>query len=263
MPPTGMWVNDFDTGTIGLIVSSVDGWAHAPSTRDKTSLLPTRVGAIILAPEAETAPRPLVIDGLIRRANQAATKAAILDLQERLYCGTVELRFADDPDKVYYARVTDGDVLAGPYQFANRDARIQIRATCHDPLIYDRYGSVVGFSSARAPVPLGSAVSAPMLIVSGTTANPAITYRDKSGTVKQTMVFTVTLGANDYLEVDCELFKVTRYTAGVASNGIALLTSGDFLRLDPHDSDPASGVWATLETNGSNLGECHYRRCWL
>lgn len=262
MAPNVLFVNDFDCSALGLIVADVDGWLHAPSARDKTTQLPGRVGAVLLAPEAETAPRNLVINGVIKRASVVSARAALLEMQERLYRGTVELRFADDPDKVYYARTTDADWSGTPPQFVNPNGRVSIRATCFDPLVYDRYGSVVGFTTVRSAVPLGSAVSAPILRVMGAVTNPTITYRDKSGTSKRTMGFTVTLGVNDYLEIDCELFKITRYTAGMASQGIALLTAGDFLALDPQDGDYAGSVWPTLELSGGS-GEANYRRAWL
>jgi predicted phage tail component-like protein len=262
MAANALFVNDFDCSSLGLVVADVDGHLHAPSSRDKTSQLPQRVGAVILAPEAETAPRTLVITGVLRRASVLSARNALLELQERLYRGTVELRFADDPDKVYYARVTEADWSGNPPQFVNPHGRVSIRATCFDPLVYDRYGSVIGFSSVRSAVPLGTAVSAPTLRIMGAATNPVVTYRDKSGTSKRTMSFTGTLAATDYLEIDGELFKITKYASGVASQGIALLTSGDFIALDPHDSDPASGVWGTLEVS-AGTGECLYRRSWL
>ncbi len=262
MGTTALFVNDFDTSSLGLIVSDVDGWLHAPSTRDKTTLLPTRVGAVLLAPEPETAPRNLVINGVIRRTSVASTRAALLDLQERLYRGTVELRFADDPEKVYYARCTDVDWLGQPPQFLNPYGRLTIRATCHDPLIYDRTGMVIGFTAARVPIPLGTAVSAPTLRVLGAATNPVLIYRNQGGLVRQTMAFTVTLLATDYLEVDGELFTVKKFTSGVESNAISTLTSGDFIALDPQDGDPATDGYPTLEVSPGS-GECLYRKAWL
>jgi phage-related protein len=266
---TAMYVNDFDTSSLGLIVTSVDGWRDAPSTRDRTTQLPTRVGAVILAPEAETAPRVITVDGVIdpSHAGKALTlanlRAAISELQERLYRGTIEVRFADEPDIFVLARCEQGNLIATPPQFMNPKSRVQIRMLCPDPLRYDRNGSVVGFgASPRAGTPLGTAVSAPVIRIMGAATNPVITYRNMSGDVKQTMGFTVTLAATDYLEIDCELFTIKKFASGVETNGISLLTSGDFIALDPQDGDYAGSVWPTLEVNAGS-GECLYRRAWL
>lgn len=266
---TALYVNDFDTSRLGLIVTGVDGWRDAPSTRDRTTQLPTRVGAIILAPEAETAPRQISIEGVIDPSHaglaltMANVRAAISELQERIYRGTIEVRFADEPDIFVLARGEQAQLVASPPQFMNPKSRVQIRLLCPDPLRYDRNGSVVGFGvSPRTGTPLGTAVSAPVLRIMGAATNPVITYRDKSGTVRQTMTFTVTLASTDYLEIDCELFTITKYASGVASNGITLLTAGDFIALDPQDGDYAGGVWPTLEVSAGS-GECLYRRAWL
>lgn len=260
---TILYINDFDTSQLGLVVSNVDGWRDAPSTRDRTTQLPQRVGTVILAPEAETAPRQLTIDGTLVRPSLTALRAAMAELQERLYRGTIEIRFSDESDIFILARCEQGQLIATPPQFLNPKSRVRIQLLCPDPLRYDRNGSVVGFGlTPRVGTPLGTAVSAPVLRIMGAATNPVITYRNMSGDVKQTMGFTVTLGANDYLEIDGELFTIKKFTAGVETNGIALLTSGDFIALDPQDGDYASSVWPTLEVSAGS-GEALYRRAWL
>jgi phage-related protein len=265
---TAMYVNDFDTSSLGLIVTSVDGWRDAPSTRDRTTQLPTRVGAVILAPEAETAPRVTTIDGVIdpSHAGKALTlanlRAAISELQDRLYRGTIEVRFSDEPDIFVLARCEQGNLIATPPQFMNPKSRVQIRMLCPDPLRYSRFASLVDVNSIRTGIPLGTAVSAPLIRVLGAATNPVITYRDKSGAVRQSMTLTITLAATDYLEIDCELFTITKYVSGVASNGITLLTAGDFIALDPQDGDYANGVWPTLEISAGSA-EVLYRKAWL
>jgi phage-related protein len=120
----------------------------------------------------------------------------------------------------------------------------------------------VDVNSIRTGIPLGTAVSAPLIRVLGAATNPVITYRDKSGAVRQSMTLTITLAATDYLEIDCELFTITKYVSGVASNGITLLTAGDFIALDPQDGDYANGVWPTLEISAGSA-EVLYRKAWL
>jgi hypothetical protein len=265
---TALYVNDFDTSGLGLIVTGVDGWRDAPSTRDRTTQLPQRVGSVILAPEAETAMRSITIDGVIdpsaagRALTLANLRAAISELQDRVYRGTIEVRFSDEPDIFVVARCEQGQLIASPPQFMNPKSRVQIRLTCPDPLRYSRFASLVDVNSIRTGIPLGTAVSAPVIRVLGAATNPVITYRDKAGAIRQSMTLTATLAAGDYVDIDGELFTITRYTSGVASNGISLLTSGDFIALDPQDGDYANGSWPTLEISVGSA-EILYRKAWL
>lgn len=261
MARTAMYVNDFDTSGLGLIVERVEGWLDAPTTQDRVTQLPGRVGAVILAPEAETAPRTITITGVIRRTSNTLVRRATEELQERLSRGTVEIRFVDDVEKMVLARCQAFQVPSGPAQFFNPYNRVSITLFCPDPLVYSLPGTVVAFTSKQRLL-LGNAVSAPTIRIYGAVTNPVLTYRDSRGVVKQTMSFTATLGAFDYLEIDSELATVTLYTNGVASNGITLWSAGDFIVGDPQDGDPANGVWPSLEVSGGS-GEALYRRAWI
>lgn len=265
MPPlTALFLNDFDTSSLGLAVENVDGWNSSPSARDRVTQLPGRVGSIILAPEAETASRTLRLSGVIRSTSVKAVRAAIDELKHRLFAGTIEVRFADDPEKVFYARCEEKQLVVTPPQFINPYSRVSIGLFCPDPLIYDRLASAIAFTpSVRAPVPLGTAVSAPLIRIMGPVSGLSVTYRDKSGTARQTMSFSsLAMLGTDYLEIDCELFAISLYQSGVKSNAISQLISGDFIAVDPQDGDYASGAWPTLECS-QGTGEVLYRRAWL
>lgn len=265
---TTMWLNDFDTSRLGLIVESLDGWLDSPSTRDRVSQLPTRTGAIILAPDAETAPRTLAIGGLIRRNTMALVRSSIDELKSRLFAGTIEVRFRGHPDRVAYARCEEHRFIPGAPQFAEAITakawgRVTFSLFCPDPLVYEREATIVGFTATRRQVPLGTAVSAPTIRIMGPATNPSVRMRDARGVVKTEMQFGATsLLSTDYLEVDCERFTVKRFTSGVESNAISALTSaGAFIALDPQDGDGGS-VYPTLEVT-SGTGEAHYRRSWI
>lgn len=265
MPPrTAMYLNDYDTSRLGLIVESVEGWLDAPSARDRVTQLPKRAGDIILAPEAETAPRALVVSGVVKRTSIAACLAGIAELKERCYAGTNEVRFVDDPERVVYARTERVELTGIAPQFVNPYQRVRIALMCPDPLIYGRTPTVVGIplATTRVALPLGTAMSAPTIRVMGPATNPVLSIRRPDGTVVQTMGFTLSLLADDYLEIDCELFRATKYAAGVASNVINLWTSGDWLTFDPQDGAAASAIWPTIEVSAGS-GEALYRKAYL
>ena len=266
---TQIYVNEFDTSGHGLIVERVDGWVDGLVALDRVSQLPGRVGGVILPPESETAPRTIQVVGtMLGQSAQGGTmslatlRSNLDQLKERLYRGTVEVRFVDQTDRYVNARCSGFQVPATAPQFQNPKSRVSFSLFCPDPLIYSTQPYVVGFSTVKASLPLGTAPVAPIIRIMGAATNPVLTYRNNGGVSKQTMGFTVTLAATDYLEIDCELATITKYASGVSSNGMSLWTSGDFITLDPQHGDYVNSLWPSLETS-AGTGETAYRRAWL
>lgn len=262
MPP--MYLNDVDTETtLGMIVEAVDGWLDSPSARDRTTQLPTRVGAIVLAPDSETAPRSISVRGVIQGTSLANVRTRIEQLKDLLFRGTVELRFADHPDRVIYARCQEKHLLVTPPQFTYPKSKFGISFLCPDPLIYAVSPTLVAFGTAfRAACPLGTAPSAPVIRLMGPATNPVISYRDQAGTVRGSMTFgALSLLSTDYIELDCEFCSASKHTSGVKSNILSSLSAGGFLLLDPHHADYANAVWPTIEAS-SGTGEVAYRKAW-
>lgn len=259
---TAIYINNYDLASLGFITTQVDGWLDAISVNDRTTQLPGRAGVVILAPEAETAPRSLTVNGVIRRSSMALVRTSIDQLKDLLYRGTIEARFVDQIDRVVYARVQEKQVIATQPQFASPHSQVSFRLLCPDPLIYDTQGSAIAIGATRQATPLGTAVAAPTIRIMGAATNPVLTYRGANGTALKTMGFTVTLASTDYLEIDCELFTVKKFASGVQTSGMSLWTSGDFIALDPQDGDPNASSYPTLEVS-AGTGEALYRRTWL
>lgn len=260
---TALYLNDYDTSRLGFFLRRADGRLAGLSARDRTTGLPKRVGTVPLAREAETAERRIIVLGTIKQATMAGVISSRNELKARFYRGVVEVRFEDDPDKVYYVLAEDADLRGTDPEFVNPVSEVTLTMSCRDPLIYARYPTVVGFNATKAACPLGTAISLPVLKVSGAVTNPVITYRDVRGASKRTMGFTVALLATEYLEVDCERMQIKKYTAGVAANAESTLTSGDFIQLDPQDADDVTAVWPTLEVSPAASCEAHYRKAWI
>lgn len=259
---TMVYVNEFDTSGHGLVVERVEGWIDGLSVAERTSLLPGRVGAVILPPETETTPRSIQVTGVVKGSSLASLRSNIDSLKERLYRGLVEVRFVDQSDRYVNARCSGFQVPATPPQFMNPRGRISFSLFCPDPLIYSTQPTIVGFSSVAALLPLGTAPVAPIIRIMGVGTNPVLTYRKNNGASQATMGFTVTLAADEYLEIDCDLATVTKYAAGVATNGISLWTSGDFIVFDPQHGVFSDSSWPTIEVS-AGTGECGYKRTWL
>lgn len=263
MQATAMYINDYDTARLGLIVRRVEGRDDALSARDRTTGIAKRLGEVPLARDFETAARVITIIGTIKTTSMATTLAARDELKGRLFSGVTEVRFSDKPDRMYLVKPTDARIVGTAPQFDNPFSEVTISLICHDPLAYDKLCTAIGFNSVLQPCPLGTAPSQPTIRIAGPVTNPVITYRDVRGVVKRTMGFTVTLLATEYLDIDCELMAISRYTAGAKANGIALLTSGDFIMLDPQDADPWNSAWPTLEVSPAASAEALYRKAYL
>lgn len=261
---TAVYVSDYDTSRNGLIVERVDGWIDGLAAADRVTLLPGRVGGVQLPPEAETAPRTITVSGVMKGSSLANLRSNMDSLKERLYRGVVEVRFVDQTDRYVNARCQGFQVPVTAPQFLNPRQRVSFSLLCPDPLIYSTQPTVVGTGSTatRVLLPLGNAPSAPVIKIMGAATNPVLTYRDFRGTSRQTMGFTVTLAATDYLEIDCEMATVTLVASGARTNGMALWTSGDFPVFDPQDGEFDGSNWPTLEVTPGTF-EALYRRSWL
>jgi len=66
-----------------------------------------------------------------------------------------------------------------------------------------------------------------------------------------------TLGSGDTLVVDCDAMTITKN--GV--NALALLTSGDFMKLDPALGNFALSHWPQIAMTGT-AGTVAYRKAW-
>src|SRR5690606_17747799 len=105
----------------------------------------------------------------------------------------------------------------------------------------DVAGKVVGLpvTATAYPVSLLDAPVRPVLRIFGAVTNPGAVYRDATGTARCTLGYTVTLGANDWLEHNFETGVVITVSAGTPTlnYGIWTTKADGLLVLDPHDAD--------------------------
>lgn len=254
MASTVLYLNDYDTSTLGLVVSGVTGINGAPDVEPSTVRVYGRAGSILIGASPALKARVITVTGTLIQSSQAALRTA-WDTLKGLAMAECEVRFPQPSDRYWRATLTDAsETPIGP-QFLNNAIGVTLRFTASDPLAYDRYLTSSAFGSLAATAPLGTAPSAPLLILKGTN-NPTVTVYDASGTVRGTLGLTVTLGSNDALMVDCHLMTITRSTAGTNSDALSTLSSGDFPLLDP-----AYGVVRLGVSGGTGLAL--YRKAWL
>lgn len=259
---TACYINNVDLSRLGLTIENVEGWDDGLSVSDRLTQLPQRAGSVILAPEAETAPRTITINGVLRKPSMSAVRRAADELKDLLYRGTLEVGFVDRLDRVVYARTQSHATVIVPPQFSNPYSRVRLGLLCPDPLIYARLGTTLGIYSGQQACPLGTAISAPTIRIMGPATNPSITYRRTDGTIRRTMSFNVTLSGSDYLEINCELNDVRKYSAGVLTSALNSWVGDDWIELDPQDGDYAYASWPTLSLS-SGTGEVLYRKAYI
>jgi hypothetical protein len=185
----------------------------------------------------------------------AAARANLEALRERFSRGRLEIRFIDQPDRVFFAhrRETRHEPLKS--QAIKKGCRLTFDLRCLDPYCYATQPTAVAFGSTPVPCPLGQQPSAPVIQVMGSATNPVIRYRRGDGSLLASMTFDpFTLGATEYLVLDTGAALITRVTGGTAVDAPNVLTAGRLVgfALDPAHGDPATGDWPTLEiTSGS------------
>lgn len=260
---TVLYVNDYNLRTLGLVVERVEGWADLPPLQLLGDGIPGRAGQVVLAGAAATVDmRTLVVTGALLRDTQAQLVAARRQLLALAGAGLVELRVIDAPEVVHAGYLTRAIVGGFDRQFRAPGLRVALTFTCPDPRAYTLNPTLVAFSTLAAGCPLGTAPVSPVIRIYGAASNPVVTYRTAGGVSRQTLGFTITLAAADYLEIDGGAKTVTKSVSGTVSNAIDTLSSGDFPTLDPQDGDFVTGSWPTLEVS-AGTGEAAYRRGWI
>jgi hypothetical protein len=212
-------------------------------------------------------PNRTVTVAAICRPRATATLDTVL---QQLYAicggGFVELRDDRQPGKVLVAQLESVQESPLDPQYLPGDpvSRLTLRFLATDPMRYDKQFSQVGLGTGRAICPLGTVPSAPLLRIYGQPTSPfTITLRDVGGVSRQVMGITLTLGANDYLEIDCDAQTITKVVSGTPSNAMDTWTTNadGFLILDPHDGSYAEGGWPTLELS-TGQGLALYRKAY-
>jgi len=261
--PTVMYVNDFDTSRLGLVVRRWDGADGAPTRTAVATAALNRSGRVLMDGRPSMDTRLLLLEATMLHTSIVARQTALDSLKQRLGHGPVEVRFVDRPGVVFLAllrRATEAPPEAGQALEATRFVTLELE--CLDPYLYETGRQLVALSSTPVRVPLGTVPSPCVIRIFGAATTPTITLRAANGTVLDALSLAVTLGANDALEIDSDRGTITRYIAGTPSEGLSLLSSGNFLVLDPGDGDGTLDGGPTLDVS-SGTGDCRWRKAFV
>jgi hypothetical protein len=253
-------INGVDLGTLGFKVREARGIWNTPVASSEGTPIPWRAGQLVPPPESvKVASKTIDIVGFLVGTSRAdfLTK---LDVLKALLIGPLVVTRAEDPTREYRARLLSVTMTEVGPVFLQTKQELLLSLWCDDPYAYDASDQTVSFTAAT-DVPLGTAPSAGVIVITGAAANPVITLKDPSGTVLETMGFTRTLGSGDTLTIDLDRFLVTRTVSGVDTDDIAALSSGSFFNFDPRLADAYASDWPTLEVSAGS-GVLTYRRAY-
>lgn len=232
---TDVWINDRPIEEYGFGVVSLDSWWDAVGQQFPTSVIPGRQGSRATDRGAISAERRIPLVTTVS-ASTVADRLAKLDAMAQGLKGTIEIRVADDPERVGYGTLEKGSVTFFQPQLALPKVQPTYELVMANPLKYDRRRQLLvapAASTAKA-VPCGSAPHRGRLWVMDTLGSRSVDIVAADGTIVDQMRLTGTLAANEWLEIEMDADAPT--ITHVSGDG-AIRTDA-FSWLHPFDAFP-------------------------
>lgn len=256
-----LFLNDTDVDAasgLGLKVSRIDGHRESPGRTVRAAPVPGRDGHIELSTSTTSPPRVIRVSAM-QVGSSLADLMTKLDALKWLATGLVRVRVGDASDREFVGRIKLTVGVLGAWMQGVAHS-VQIEAECPDPLARGLSDQVVGFSGGATQIPLGTAPSRPVIRI-GNATNPVITYRDAASAQIAQMRFTISLGAAEWIDIDC--LNQTIVDDQAANQAAALNAADSFIALDPRDAAAVDGPWPTIETSSGTVATCTYRKRYL
>lgn len=264
-----LWfVNGRDMGAdFGAILTRVNGLTTWRAALLEEALL-GRAGVVRSIGNLTLSGKDLVLEVTFQGSSFAQLKSRMVEFSRWVRVGELhELEFSFFSGSVVYGvlRAPEGLDPADP-QGANRFSKTgTLTFLLHAPLWYEKnaqaYTGVVG--QAVQPL-LGSFSSTPLIRIyhpSGVT-NPSFSLYRANGSLIKTVPLTVTLGTDDYVDMDTDVMSVSSVMNGVSSDTPNIAPAGDpFVILDPSDGDPINNSFPYLVGTNCYL-DVFVRRLW-
>jgi hypothetical protein len=255
-----IWVNnadlEADLGLTQCSLSGIENWGAATSYGREMASFPGGYNSF-LVPEATVQRAPIRLSFVVRADTMAALDTQVNTLLGH-FTGLLEIRTSDAEDKIIEGVVTgesSSAVSSGDYPFLLSWRRITLDIAVPNPK-RDQYLTSQAFGTSPVEIDLGTLPSVGIIRIMPATT-PIVTYKDAGGNTIGSMTFA-TVGATVYLDVDLLYKTITKYTAGVSSNGLADWTAGDWFIPSPEHGD-ATGKPTLTISSGSAL-YLHNRR---
>lgn len=256
---TSIYIDGFDLSDAGLVVERTEGLYDSPEIQQESFLAPGRsghMGAGVLTSQ----PRVVSLSGVVRAESFAALRSDLDRLRQVLDAGLLEVLFVDDVRRIMLARRAAFRPTPLRPQKASNAARYELELVSDDPLLHEVSDRVYQLTSARTPIRLGGAWSAPVIRANGPGDDPVAIARSITGAQIGKVGYDVTLAADEFIETNCQAQTSLLYKVGVVPAPIAMTDDSDYFTLHPSQGRPAENAWPTIEQNLE--GEVQVRRTW-
>lgn len=255
------WLNDVPVEDLGLIPAAMDNWWAPAATALPALTVPGLWGSRLSDRGASAEPRRVSFVSTLESASLGA-RLANLDALSAALRGVIEVRLADDPERVAYGFATTQTVGFFAPQLTEPDVRVTVDILIPSAAKWDRRSRVViATGTTGALVPTGTLPHRGRLWISDTLSNRTIEIVRADGTVIGMLRLTGVLATGEYLEIDME--RDTPSVTKVSSAG-ALRVDVYSTWLNPADVLPIfdpDDVPRVRHTGGGSV-VCLYRRGW-
>lgn len=213
--------------------------------KEQLESIPGRDGAWDFGTQFDA--RPIEIDCVILADSKADLKQKVRDLaglfNPRL--GSRALIFDDEPDKLYFARLT-GQL---PIEQIGSFGSFTLQLICVDPFVYSSGETTSSGTSPLTVTQNGTHVATPVLTITKNSGAGTLTVTHSDGTF-ETLTFTPSAPSGVYV-VNCKEFTITKDGAGAYK-----FVTGDFVTLHQGNN--------LITTTGSVTNiQVTFRNTWL
>jgi hypothetical protein len=262
-----IWINDRPLSAFVTAITGLDGYL-APDAPAR-ELVALANSAAIVGSTVTVSPRTITVTVDIATAT-LLDRQTMLDALARQLRGRLLFRTADRPTREIGVVCQGTGLTFYDGALSVVACSVTLTLVAADPVWVDREPRLYALSTSRAALPVGTATSAPVVVLNGASpsvVNPAIIVRDASGAETHRLALTGVLATNDWIEIDSAAQTLTRYVAGVVqaggASGMTWLTSGTFPILDPSGAIDGTGIGMDLTaTSGTPTGLILYKRAW-
>lgn len=260
--PEVLAVNGVPVEDLGVTILSAGGVWSPPAVGRTYTGIPGLVGAVPLARAASVEKRVPV---RIHLSTDVAGREAAREALQRLFRGLMRLQWSDAPGRHQWALLdTQAQQGLTDQSFVRGDLVIEAELVVPAAVSWSDQPTVLALPADTAvPTPLGTATSAPRILIPGPWTDLRIGYHRASGEELAALQLVGSISSDEVLEVDVALERLVLEdtTSGVRVSGSGLYGSGSFPVLDPHDalgSEPHALPYLLASADGLAT----YRRAW-
>ena len=234
-----LFIDGVDVSLMNVRISSLGPVWSPPETGRTFVPIPGRVGAVpqgLPTGREKRIPVTLWLDSV-----DVANRQPYRDLWQRHLGGLMRIEWSDAPGRHHWA-ILDRQAHSALFEsmaFAYGDLRMEAELVVPDAVGWSSSPTVLGLAAdTEAPVLLGTATSAPRIIVPGPWTDLRLSVMSPTGEELSALQLGGSITSDEVAEIDSNLNRIVVETisTGARAHRRTLYDSGSFPLLDPHDA---------------------------